>query len=178
MDFGYDYVLSTLNYGKDFQQQTYWMTQREEEITDLQTLIAKKTSELPVLPDDVLEDCKTRSYLEKLFKSAVNAEKKKLQGQLDSWKNKHVGKKWDDAWKNFKSYSTLFDEIQKLENQLVQLSKVDETIQLRKSTLEQLGFIHDNHLTQKGLLACNIHEGHPLLMAEMFHQKLIHDEPI
>lgn len=178
MDFGYDYILSTMMYGKDFQDNTYWMIQRKEEIVDIQTKISNKTKELPTIADDILEECKYRSSLEKLFSKAVNAEKKKLQGQLDSWKNKHVGKKWDEAWKDFKKYNLVYTEIQSLENQLVKLSIVDEDILLRKSTLEKLGFISENSLTQKGLLACSIHEGHPLLMAHIFHEKLLHDEPI
>jgi superfamily II RNA helicase len=178
MDFGYDYVLSTMMYGKDFQENTYWMIQRKNDILEIQETIRKKKTELPTTQDDILDECRHRSYLEKLFSTAVNSEKKKLQGQLDSWKNKHFGKKWDDAWKEFRKFTMLSIEIEKLENKLIELLKVDETIHLRKQTLEELGFIEQDSLTLKGRLASSIHEGHPLLMAHMFSEKTIHDEPI
>lgn len=178
MDFGYDYILSTMNYGSNFQEKTYWMIQRNKEIEDIQLVINIKKSELPVIAESELEECKHRSYLEKLFSKSVNAERKKLQGQLDSWKNKHIGKKWDDVWKQFKKHTILLEDIERLESMVIQMKKVDTDIELRKQVLEKFGYIENNTLTQKGLLACSIHEAHPLLMSHMFVEKVIHDNPV
>lgn len=178
MDFGYEYILATMNYGSDIQEQTYWMKQRNEEIEDLEKVIKSKYDQLPKIAQFELDECKHRSYLEKLFANSVNAERKKLQGQLDTWKNKHMGKKWEDSWKDFKKLTTTMDDIQRLENVLDEMKKVDMEIQQRKQVLEEFGYIEKTELTEKGLLACGIHEGHALLMSHVFHEKLLHDKPI
>jgi superfamily II RNA helicase len=178
MDFGYEYILSTMNYGSDFQDQTFWMIQRRKEIEEIEKVIKSKHDELPTFDNFELNECKHRAELESLFANSVNSERKKLQGQLDTWKNKHMHKKWDDLWKQFKKHSILTQEIQRLETIVEDMKKADAQIQQRKEVLETFGYICDSNLTEKGLLACGIHEGHPLLMSYIFVEKLIHDNPI
>ena len=174
MDFGYEYILATLYYGKDFQSQTYWMTERIKAIQSLQQEIDTKKKTSLTLSDDIVEQCKQRAVLEDLIAKSVNAEKRKYQSQMESWKNRHIGKRWDDIWKEYKLYLTASVEIQRLELQLSDLSKPDTIITARKNFLEETGYLENNILTQKGLLACQIHEGHPLLMSHLFHEQKLH----
>ena len=174
MDFGYEYILATLYYGKDFQSQTYWMTERIKAIQSLQQEIDTKKKTSLTLSDDIVEQCKQRAVLEDLIAKSVNAEKRKYQSQMESWKNRHIGKRWDDIWKEYKVYLAASVEIQRLELQLSDLSKPDTIITARKNFLEETGYLEKDGLTQKGLLACQIHEGHPLLMSHLFHEQKLH----
>jgi len=174
MNFHYDYILSTMAYQEDFQKNTYWMIERNKELKELLRVIEDKCDERPRMDHHEFDECEQRFDLEKLFASSVNAERKKYQGQLDSWKNKHMGKKWDDAWKDFKKFTAITEQVQKLETTYEEMKKVDMDIELRKQTLEKLGFIEGNELTDKGLLASTIHEAHPLIMTELFYDETYH----
>jgi len=178
MDFHYDYILSTMFYETDFQQNTYWMIQRKEHIKKLEEEIQVKKTQIPSFEPAVLADLKQRDELETRIQTSVNAEKKKFQSQVESWKNKRVTKKWDDMWKEFKKAKKSYDEIARLESDLYTLTCVDREISHRKTVLEKFGYSENDVLTQKGILASQIHEGHPLLMSEMFYSKWIHEKSV
>jgi superfamily II RNA helicase len=52
----------------------------------------------------------------------------------------------------------------------------DADIRARKDVLEETGYLLNGLLTQKGLLASEIHEGHNLLMSHAFTEKLLHNK--
>lgn len=178
IDFGYDYILSTMNYGEDYQSSTYWMIQRNDEIQRVQKLIETKETQLSTLSPEIQVQCEEREKLETSIKSTGNAEKKKYQSQLESWKNRHIGKRWDDYWKEYKQTTALRQEVERLKQDVVELQKVDTVIVNRKELLSKFEYIESDTLTQKGLLASMIHEGHPLLMSHLFMEKLLHEMSI
>lgn len=178
MSFHYDYVLATMFYEKDFQSETYWMIQHKESIQRLEKEISDKRKQLPVFDDSMVQDLTQRDELETRIQQTVNAEKRKFQSQLESWKNKHIHRKWDEAWKEFKRSKKLYEEIENLEKSVNQASEIDRDIVIRKVLLDKFKYIQDGQLTQKGVLASQIHEGHPLLMSHAFVEKWWHDKPI
>lgn len=178
MSFHYDYILATIFYGKDIQQDTYWMIQNNENIERFKSEIIVKTSQLPKFDDVVLKEITQREKLEKLVQESVNSEKRMYQSNLESWKNKHNSKIWDNVWKDFKKSSKTYDEINELKIKLEYEEQIDRDIILRKKILNEFGYIHNDVLTQKGILASQIHEGHPLVMSHIFHEKWWHTKPV
>lgn len=178
MDFGYDYILSTMFYGKDFQDQTYWMTQRKEQNKKLEEEIELKKQKCPKFEDFIMHDLEVRDELETKIQENVNAKKKNFQAQLEHWKNKHSSGTWDQLWKEYKNSKKLREEIKNLEIDLKQSCTYDWEIGYRRNLLNEFGYVENDKLTTKGMLASQIHEGHPLIMSEMFANKWIHDTEV
>jgi superfamily II RNA helicase len=173
MDFSYDYILSSMFYGKDFQDQTYWMIQRKEYNKKFEEEIEVKKQQCPKFEDFILHDLEVRDELETKIQENVNAKKKNFQAQLEHWKNKHSSGTWDQLWKQYKNSKKIREEIKNLEIDLKESSTYDWEIGYRRSLLIEFGYIEDDKLTTKGILASQIHEGHPLIMSEMFANKVI-----
>lgn len=180
MDFGYDFILKTFQAKNlkwmDLLQNSYWYKQIQSELRQTDTSMEQNKQKLGALglTDEQLQICKLRDEAETKVKTAVNAARKEAQRQLESMKNKQVGPSWDNQWKKYQTYK----EIQKeLENQeiyfkhlkTIHLTKVEPTIEL----LGKWGFLDtSNQLTELGVLASEINEGQPILMAKAFQEGL------
>lgn len=178
MSFHYDYILATMFYEKDLQKETYWMIQHKESIRKLEKDIEDKKQQLPKFSEIIVQDLNQRDQLETSIQYSVNSEKRKFQSQLETWKNRHISKTWDDSWKEFKKAKKLYEDIKNLEKDLKYVSEIDRDIVIRKEFLNKFGYIQNNQLTQKGILASQIHEGHHLLMSHAFVEKWWHDKPV
>lgn len=177
MDFHYSYILSAIQSGKNIIEETYWASEIRKDIQTIDQQIVEKRKELVDIDEKTFDELQTRQKLEENFAKSVNAERKKWQGELGRWNNSHVGPKWDFAWKSFKKSSQVLKDIEYMTEHISQLSYFNETIDIRKKALYANGFLNeDGTLTQKGVLASEIHEGHPILMAEAYDQRLIHDK--
>jgi superfamily II RNA helicase len=110
MDFHYDFLLKCLQQGKvgwlGLVKQSYWYVQRQMEIES-------KTAELETIKMQYegldLAEFEKRDAFETTIKMTQNAERKKAQQGLDSWKNKHVGPKWEEGWKRYREYKKTQD---------------------------------------------------------------------
>jgi superfamily II RNA helicase len=175
MDFHYSYILSSIQSGKNIIEDTYWASEMRKDIQLIEQKITEKRSELVDIDEKTLEELQKREKLEEIFAKSVNAERKKWQGELGRWNNSHVGPKWDTAWKSFKKSSQVLKDIEYIKERISQLSYFNENIDLRKEPLFVNGFLNeDGTLTEKGVLASEIHEGHPILMAQAYRQQAIH----
>jgi len=178
MDFHYSYILSAIQSGKNIIEDTYWASEIRKDIQDLKNQIVNKRKEIVDIDEKTLEELQKRHKLEENVSNSVNAERKKWQAELSRWTNSHFGPKWDPAWKTFKNSIQVLKQIEYMNEHISQLSYFNETIDLRKKALIANRFMNeDDTLTQKGVLASEIHEGHPLLMAEAYDQRLLHDKP-
>jgi superfamily II RNA helicase len=176
MDFHYSYILSSLQSGKNIQTETYWASEQMNEINKIQSQIDEKLKSIVSFDDTTQDELMKRMNLEEEFSKSVNAERKRLQGDLGRWANRHVGLKWETAWKDFKKSMLLRKEILQLEDYKTRLLDFESDIRRRKDVLRKMGYMVDETLTEKGVLASEIHEGHPLLMSHAFTEKLLHNE--
>lgn len=174
MDFGYSYILSSIQSGKDIQSQTFWAKQRQEDIQDIEHEIQDIKASIPELNTDMLRECKLRETIEYALCSSVNNEKKKNQADLSRWNNTHMGPRWVEAWKQYKLRTNMLRKLEELQKELEYYQDTKSEIEDRKAFLRETGYLSDNTLTHKGILASEIHEGHPLLLSHMFHEKMIH----
>lgn len=175
LSFDYEYVLSLLQSNKDVTSQSLWSHQHWCDIKDLECEIAK--CEVPHIDEPYMSDCETRSCLEQKFKQAVNAERQRYQTELSKWSNKRIGPKWESAWKQYRKLAETKARREYLSLKLESLKSFSETeIQKRTGILQQFGYVENGILTKKGILASEIHEGHPLLMSELYTSKILETE--
>jgi superfamily II RNA helicase len=176
MDFHYSYILSVMQSGKNVINDSYWACEMREIVEKIKQKITLKTSQLLNFDESMLEDLKVRATIEEKFASSVNAERKKFQAELGQWKNTHMHPNWDAAWKNFKESAGNIREIDQLNKYKDTVEDFNRDIVKRQNMLNVTGFMENDQLTPKGILASEIHEGHPLLMSHAFHNKILHDK--
>lgn len=168
MDFGYAYILSSMNSGKNIQKDTFWAVQRRQEIAHLEAFVIDKECALPDLPQEMLRECVIREHVETAIHFSVNAAKKAAQTELNKWTNTHMGPKWAAAWKTYRARSHIIREISSAQQELEFLRDTTIETDARTDVLEKIGFVDDGALTPKGMLASEVNEGHPLLTTFLF----------
>jgi superfamily II RNA helicase len=168
MDFHYDFLLKCLQSGTTgwlgLVKKSYWYVQRQMETEGRQAELLELQKKYTGL--DIAE-FELRDMYEIQIRATQNAERKKAQASLDSWKNKHVGPKWEKGWQEFKEFKKNREAIRQLHE------KVDafNTLQVPfLANLQRLGYAEGETLTDTGVLASEINEGHPLVMSKMFMQ--------
>ena len=176
MDFHYSYILSTIQSYKNIVNDTYWAAEMRDEIRDYERQIEEKRNQIDSFDDSIIVELVKRQTIEENFAKSVNAERKKWQGELGRWNNSHMGPKWETYWKSFKKSSQIVKEIEFLEKCKESASDFDRDINKRKNALRANGFMIDDTLTELGVLASEIHEGHPILMSYAFANKILHDK--
>ena len=187
MSFHYDFLLKTLQSGNlnwlRLMEQSYWFQQTqkskkhvEEELQSLE----KKIEALGLTPEQK-EDMAVRENLELTFKTSTNAAKKDAQKKLEAWRNKHQSPVYDIQWKKYKEYKTLESNRREQEDYLEDLKEYASHVLPYLEVLQTTGFLKSfespyeltsAHLTDKGILATEINEGHPLLLSEAFQNNL------
>ena len=176
MDFHYSFVLTELQSKKSIQGETYWAFQRKEQVQELEKEILKEEQNIVELDAYVVQELSIKQTLETNFYKSSNAQKKKWQAEISKWNNSHAAKTWDIAFKTLNQNKLVKNKIEGLKETIKTISELDADILLRKNLLEQTGYLHNGVLTQKGLLATEIHEGHNLLMSHAYVEKLLHDK--
>ena len=193
MDFHYDFILKTIQASEPNQplkwlqlmENSYWFQQRQKEIQAYRAeleLITSKMKEIEVA-EPYYSECHKRFELEKKIKVTVNAARKDVQRQLDSVKNKQLGPKWNKAWADYHLYKSLCVQGDDLNYDIGLLENHKDSIQPSIQFLYKMGYITNENpntitiadLTMKGVLATEVNEGHPILMTELYTQRLLHE---
>jgi superfamily II RNA helicase len=188
MMFDYEFILKTLQANSltwiKLMEKSYWYIQRQEAIQaeekSLKTLEQKRNG-LPITDAEILE-LRIREGLEETLQKATNAKKRQATKELDKWKDEHTGPRWDSLWKLYPQAKKLEAEAQEAQRYKTELEAYTITIQPLVTFLQTTGFLKDtadkaeeltrDSLTEKGVLATEINEGHPLLMTELYVQGL------
>jgi ATP-dependent RNA helicase DOB1 len=175
MDFHYDFILKSLH-SKNLKWQTileqsYWYRHAKKTLDGL-----TKTRDGILAKKPVLEpDCEVRHQIEIELKTSQNAAKKDAQRKLETWKNKHIGPKWDTAWKDYTTWNTTLQSLEMIERELERASSITLPVEQRIETLTEMGFISNGELTDLGVMASEINEGHSLLMSRAYQDKTFHE---
>ena len=197
MDFHYDFILKTIQSSCDMtedsvkpikwlsiMEQSYWFQQRQNQIKstkrDLE-ITQKKIDEIK-MDDAIYAECHKRAQLEQKIKQTVNAERKEVQRQLDTIKNKQFGPRWTTALANYTLLQKHKKEFEELSQDLHTLETHQESIQPVVNFLFEIGYLGNKNsltlktgdLTLKGILATEVNEGHQILMTELYTRELFH----
>lgn len=183
MTFHYDFILKTIQASTEpmkwleIMKQSYWFQQRLQEIkekTDEQKECHEKMQK-----GEYHEECAKRFSLEQRMKTHAN--KKEIQRELTSLKNKQVGPKWNKAWNDYLDYQKLEKCSTYLQEQITELEDYESIIRQHVDFLYHTEFLTNDdpyiltkdHLSIKGVLATEINEGHPILMSTLYHTGLL-----
>lgn len=178
MTFYYDFLLKTLHTGNtrwmDVMKQSYWSCKQTQKVEaskrDLAACIQEK-ERLGVTPEQIV-DMKQLDEISCALKSSGNAERKKVQRELETWKQRHMGPVWWKLEKEiWKKYTTLAREEMDIQKDIEfletdSLRRVESTL----NALREYGFLDGDVLTPLGTLASEVNEGHPILMP-LFYSK-------
>ena len=175
MSFHYDFILKTFQAGNlnwlNLMEQSYWYQQTLKAKESLQKQIASLEEKLAgkALPAEQLQDMALRASLEETFKTSTNAAKKDAQKKLEAWRNKHQSPVYDIQWKQYKEYVEIEKSLEKEKQILESYQHHEYHVLPFLSVLQETGFLtEEKKLTEKGILATEINEGHCLLLAEAY----------
>jgi superfamily II RNA helicase len=173
MTFGYDFLLKALHSGhlkwETILKSSYWYAMNETHAEELERSNMRLNENIPVIHPD----CEERYNLE----MEVKCGNRQSQSKLETWKNKHMGPKWDEAWKTYQSWKTTQSLLAANNYNIRELRAIPPVLQERLTYLERTGFLKNGELTQLGHMAAEINEGHSLVMAKAFHDKALHGRP-
>ena len=121
---------------------------------------------------DIMDRDQIETAMRGLFKG-----NKDYQRRLDQWKNKHMGPRWEEAWKKLQAMNKVNATVSALENDIDHLKAVLEgavLVEKSQTFLRKAGFLEEaGTLTRRGLLATEINEGHPILATELYLSGLL-----
>jgi superfamily II RNA helicase len=192
MNFHYDFLLKTMQASPPQQplkwlqmmEQSYWFQQLQKEKEKQQQELEKSKAKKDALQlvEPFLSGCIKRCELEQKMKNSVNAERKQIQRELDTVKNKQMGPKWTKSIADYHTLQQLEKEYGQIEDYLEELNQHQQHIQPVVQFLHELGYIRhadpttltNEDLGQKGILATEVNEGHPILMTELYVEETLH----
>jgi superfamily II RNA helicase len=190
MDFHYDFLLKTIQSSTgplkwlQIMEQSYWFQQHQKQLAEWRQELLALTTEIGMLAmgEPYQSGVAKRMELETKMRSAVNAERKSIQKELDSVKNRQLGPKWNQALANVQTLKRLLAEKDEKEASLIELEEYKSSIQPVVEFLCHLGYLRHNDPTTlthddlglKGLLATEVNEGHPILMTELYVEESLH----
>ena len=175
MDFHYSYILSCAQSGKNPQVDSYWAAERRKDIRLMEMKIIEERQTIAPLGVAAVGDLEQRNNIEAKLVTANAAERKLHQADLGRWQNKHMHPMWNVAYQNYKANLATLKRIDTLKKCIEALSDFESEIRLRKNVLCEHGYMDGEILTLKGVLASEVHEGHPLLMSHAFVNHMLHD---
>lgn len=176
MDFHIDFVLKTIHAkGKNVNwietlSHTYWYQERLREEKELENQIQKIEKEMDTIPklEPYWSETMKCRQLEQQIKMSVNSQRKELQRQLDSIKNRQLGPKWRTTLDEIHRYEALKLTYESLKKEHEKMGTPQMRIEQSISFLKECEFIDGNELTLKGVLATEINEGHPILLTDFY----------
>ena len=178
MKFGYDFILKTtqsnnLNW-MNLVENSYFYEQVKKIMTEIQKELDSFEKELQTINinKEQIDICQYGFELKEKLKQATNASKRKLQGEYETWKNKHPDRIWDVIRKQYARVQTIEKETIILKDDLNYYKNFEGTLTPYFNVLIDLEFMNDNKtLTQKGVNATEINEGDALLLSQMYEEK-------
>jgi len=172
MDFHYDFVIKCLQSGRkvgtdDMARKSFWYCSRLAEIEALEDQNRELDNSALCLDS---AEFHVREGIEENMRFSGPGDRKDWQRKLDTWKNTHFGPRWENGWKHFKQCKVAQGKIT-YNNALIEKLREVEMPFIRNLCV--MKFIEDGgKLTDIGVMASEINEGHPLLMSVGYSVKL------
>jgi len=178
MKFGYDFILKTTQSNNldwmNLVEKSYFYEQVKKIMIEIQKELDSFEKELKNtnITKEQIDICQLEFELKERLKQATNASKRKLQGEYETWKNKHPDRIWDVIRKQYARVQTIEKETITLKDDLNYYKNFEGTLTPYFNVLIDLDFMNDNKsLTQKGVNATEINEGDALLLSQMYEEK-------
>jgi len=198
LQFHYDFILKALLISKTgdaplwetLVRSSYWEQQRKVAVQkaemELSTIQATQKA-IPLLATERDEFVK-RAELANAVKTSVNAAKRKAQTALDMWNDRHMGPKWAAAAKMNEQYERLEGQLQVVHKAIESLtesvyaSRIAPVFEALKewnaiSAIDATTGTDASPpvLTEFGILATEVNEANPLLVAKLYESNRLND---
>ena len=178
MKFDYDFILKTVNSNNlkwiDLVESSYYYEQVKVRVNEL--VLQKNHYEKELFNINITEsqekECIYEMDLRSTLKAATNATKRKLQSELESWKNKHMDRVWDPIRKAYALKKTIQENLKVAEEDIFYYKDFEGNISPYFSVLQTLGFMENKTLTQKGIYATEINEGNSLILSYLYESNV------
>jgi superfamily II RNA helicase len=185
MMFHVDFVLKTIHASSgssasppDWQgtlEKTYWYQERQRQEADLRGRKEEIEKKLALLPKQEPYWSETRKVreVERRIRQTVNAQRKELQRQLDTLRNRQMGPIWKKVAMDVQEYEIGEGALSALKEEEERMGAPLQEIEQSLGFLRAVGFVEKDQcrLTTKGILATEVNEGHPLLLTEFYLSK-------
>ena len=171
MDFHYDFIIKCLQSGgkvgyDDMARNSFWYKSRLAEIEMLEDQNRELENMTLCLDSD---EFAIRESIEENLRFSGQSDRKEWQRKLDTWKNTHFGPRWENGWKHYKQCKVTQGKVAYNTALIEKLRHVEMPF---IKNLCAMKFIEGSALTDIGVMASEINEGHPLLMSVGYSVKL------
>ena len=197
MTFHYDFLLKTLQSGNldwiDLLHKSYWYQRHRLYVEEVQKDIAAEEAVVQslALTGAEIADMEAYEAITAKLKGAVNAAKKEAQKELGAWQNRRMGPRWAQLQKELWPKWVLGRQrIGRLGAELEAAKDPTEGIWPSLEALGQMGLLRQPvirgsigtpgvqaseslELTALGVMATEINEGHPVLMAQLYRSGIL-----
>ena len=179
MKFDYDFILKTtqsnnLDWTK-LVEKSYYYEQVKRIMNEIQKEVYSYEKEYSSIniSQEQLEACKYETELKEKLKGSTNATKRKLQGEYETWKNKHPDRIWDPIRKSYARVQIIEKETISLNDDLEYYKNFEASLVPYFNVLIDLNYMNeDKVLTQKGVNATEVNEGNALLLSQMYEDNI------
>jgi len=197
MTFHYDFLLKTLQSGNldwiDLLHKSYWYQRHRLYVEEVQKDIAgeQAVAQGLALTGTEIADMEAYEGITAKLKGAVNAAKKEAQKELGAWQNRRMGPRWAQLQKELWPKWVLAQQrIGRLGAELEAAKDPTEGIWPSLEALGEMGLLRQPvvrgsvgtpglqaseslELTPLGVMATEINEGHPVLMAQLYRSGIL-----
>ena len=188
MTFHYDFLLKTLQSGNldwiDLLHKSYWYQRHRLYVEEVEKDICAEQTAADGLhiTEAELADMRDYAAISARLKDSVNAAKKEAQKDLGAWQNKRMGPRWNALQKElWPKWLITQERIRRYREQLEAAKDPTEGIWPSLEALGEMGLLHKPvlrtreglALTALGVMATEINEGHPVLMAQLYKSGLL-----
>lgn len=181
MDFHVDFVLKTIHASTSSASSVQWMEAitntywYQDYLRQQQEIELRRHHHEQVLAGY----SKTEPYwsetlkcrdLEQRLKHTVNAERRALQRELDTLKNRQLGPQWKKTAEDVQRYIATKQALEETDKDRQELGTPLTRVEQSLTFLRTIGFVEEkeDRLTVRGTLATEVNEGHPLLLTEFY----------
>lgn len=189
MELGFELILKTLLSsgvsGRDpitILRKSYWSRLRikQFEKNQAQILVLEDNIRRLGIDEPTEQELKERARLESEFRESTNADRKKAQAALETWKNRHQGR-WDKLWKDWTQVKIWREHVAELHRENHELQNYSGLLKERLLWLESEGYLEKNsssddplsptpipQLSLLGLAATEVNEACPLILPTFY----------
>jgi len=184
MSFGFDFIFKSMH-SKDYHwvdivKNSYWYLELQKHKQQLFRNCQEMRDKIEAIYDAIKEQSITIDELTERYdiETSIRVTPKERQRQIDSWKNRRIGRKWDVAYTQWKSIAGLQTQLGEMEIEYETCDDLEVFMGGYASYLVAIGFLQNipekfqdmnsTNLTHKGVLATEINEGNALLMPELY----------
>lgn len=164
---------------------SFWRAQHQADIAAAETELAQKeAARIAAAPTpEQIAEFEHRDKLQYDVKTLSNAAKRKAAQELEQWNARHMTVAWRTAATQYTTYKRIADECLKLKPYLDDLKSLNHTSRITPilDALDEWGALEPSKdvpvLSRFGILATEVNESNPLLIARLYESQMLKDAP-